>query len=31
MTALGGLLVSGIVTDPHVIHLLTKRLQQLEN
>jgi hypothetical protein len=28
---LGGLLVSGIVTDPHEIHLLTERLQQLEN
>ncbi len=28
---LGGLLVSGIVTDPHEIHFLTERLQQLEN
>ena len=28
---LGGLLVSGIVTDPHEIHLLTERLQQLED
>jgi hypothetical protein len=27
---LGGLLVSGIVTDPHEIHFLTQRLQQLE-
>jgi len=28
---LGGLLVSGIVTDSHEIHLLTERLQELEN
>jgi len=28
---LGGLLVSGVVTDPHEIHLLTERLQDLEN
>ncbi|MGH8750799.1 MAG: hypothetical protein ACREUV_03715, partial [Burkholderiales bacterium] len=27
---LGGLLVSGVLTDPHEIHLLTERLQQLE-
>ncbi len=28
---LGGLLVSGIITDPNEIHFLTERLQQLEN
>ena len=28
---LGGFLVSGVVTDPHEIHLLTERLQQLED
>jgi len=28
---LGGLLVSGVVTDPHEIHLLTERLQDIEN
>ena len=28
---LGGFLVSGVVTDPHEIHFLTERLQQLEN
>jgi len=27
---LGGLLVSGVVTDPHEIHFLTERLQRLE-
>ena len=28
---LGGLLVNGIITDPHEIHFLTERLQQLES
>ncbi|MGH8716139.1 MAG: hypothetical protein ACREUI_05330 [Burkholderiales bacterium] len=28
---LGGLLVSGVITDPNEIHFLTERLQQLEN
>ena len=28
---LGGLLVSGVITDPHEIHFLTERLQRLES
>ncbi len=28
---LGGLLVSGVITDSHEIHFLTERLQRLES